>query len=117
MFCPKCRAEYTPGFTRCTDCNVQLVEVPPKEDDEIDPNVKFLKILETHDSMDVPFIKSILDSTGIHYFIENEMMNSLGGGTGSSIIPASLMVLEEDAPKAVDLLKQFNLNYRRFNFL
>ena len=26
MFCPDCRAEYRPGFTRCSDCGVALVE-------------------------------------------------------------------------------------------
>jgi len=25
MFCPECRAEYRPGFTRCSDCDVELV--------------------------------------------------------------------------------------------
>jgi hypothetical protein len=26
MFCPRCRAEYRPGFTRCSDCDVDLVD-------------------------------------------------------------------------------------------
>lgn len=30
MFCPVCRAEYRPGFTRCTDCDVDLVAELPK---------------------------------------------------------------------------------------
>jgi len=25
MFCPECKAEYRPGFTRCADCDVDLV--------------------------------------------------------------------------------------------
>ena len=25
MFCPECRAEYRPGFTRCSDCDIDLV--------------------------------------------------------------------------------------------
>jgi hypothetical protein len=24
MFCPQCRAEYRPGFTRCSDCDIDL---------------------------------------------------------------------------------------------
>ncbi len=27
MFCPRCRCEYRPGFSRCADCDVELVEV------------------------------------------------------------------------------------------
>jgi hypothetical protein len=31
MFCPECRTEYRPGFTRCSDCDVDLVhELPGK---------------------------------------------------------------------------------------
>lgn len=26
MFCPECRAEYRPGFTRCADCERDLVD-------------------------------------------------------------------------------------------
>jgi hypothetical protein len=26
MYCPQCKAEYRPGFTRCSDCDVELVE-------------------------------------------------------------------------------------------
>lgn len=29
MFCPQCNAEYRPGFTRCVDCDVELVSEPP----------------------------------------------------------------------------------------
>ena len=29
MFCPQCGAEYRPGFTRCSDCDVDLVATPP----------------------------------------------------------------------------------------
>lgn len=27
MFCPKCKVEYRPGFTRCSDCEADLVDV------------------------------------------------------------------------------------------
>jgi len=29
MFCPVCKAEYRQGFTRCADCDVELVYEPP----------------------------------------------------------------------------------------
>jgi len=29
MFCPQCNVEYRPGFTRCSDCQVDLVQDPP----------------------------------------------------------------------------------------
>jgi hypothetical protein len=36
MFCPQCKAEYRPGFTHCTDCDVDLVPELPKT--AIEPN-------------------------------------------------------------------------------
>jgi hypothetical protein len=29
MYCPQCKAEYRQGFTRCADCDVELVYEPP----------------------------------------------------------------------------------------
>jgi hypothetical protein len=29
MICPNCKSEYRPGFTSCSDCGVELVEVLP----------------------------------------------------------------------------------------
>jgi len=35
MFCPECRAEYRPGFTRCADCDLALVRVIPESDNRV----------------------------------------------------------------------------------
>jgi hypothetical protein len=32
LFCPNCHAEYVPGFTRCADCGVELVERLPESE-------------------------------------------------------------------------------------
>jgi len=32
MFCPKCKAEYRPGFSHCSDCDVDLVKELPESD-------------------------------------------------------------------------------------
>jgi hypothetical protein len=31
MFCPQCHCEYRAGFTRCADCDLELVSEPPQE--------------------------------------------------------------------------------------
>lgn len=36
MFCPVCKAEYRPGYRRCADCDIDLVdELPPAQGKEI----------------------------------------------------------------------------------
>lgn len=115
MFCPKCGAEYREGYTRCADCETDLVEKLPEEDVadneeyELDPDVKFVEILTTNNLSDVAFIKSILDDAGITYFIKNERMQNL-----DLIYDSSLMVLQEEEKKARELLKGLDLKYNRF---
>ncbi|HEV2387618.1 MAG TPA: hypothetical protein VGS20_10230 [Candidatus Acidoferrales bacterium] len=37
MYCPACGIEYRPGFTHCNDCDVDLVEELPAEDEREQP--------------------------------------------------------------------------------
>ena len=34
MFCPQCKAEYRQGFTRCSDCDVELVYALPQDSEQ-----------------------------------------------------------------------------------
>jgi hypothetical protein len=76
MFCPQCHAEYRPGFTHCTDCDVDLVyELPavrndfpetnqgasPGENDE-DP---FCSFWQGDDARLYAELCSVLDEAGI----------------------------------------------------
>ena len=66
MFCPECRAEYRPGFTRCADCDVDLVEELPAEPLEAKAE------RPTQDSAERFRTKSLLKSGltfGLHQFI------------------------------------------------
>lgn len=112
MFCPRCKAEYREGFTRCSDCGVDLVEKLPEENYSIDPDVQFVEVLRTLNLVDIAFIKSELDSEGIHYFIKGDIIQNMN----PLVDPAILMVLGDEVPKAQELLKDLNLSYTRFNF-
>ncbi len=50
-FCPECRAEYRPGFTTCSTCDVELVDELPEPFDFSDENIK--KALEGQDLLPV----------------------------------------------------------------
>lgn len=112
MFCPNCKAEYREGFTRCADCGVDLVEKLPEENYDIDPDIQFVEILRTLNLVDIAFIKSILDSEGIHYYIQGDIIQNIN----PVVDPAILMVVEEEADKARELLKDVSLSYSRFTF-
>jgi hypothetical protein len=62
MFCPKCKAEYRPGFTRCSDCDVDLVEALPKE-----PFVDCAVVWRSSDKSDCVEACRELDDAGLDY--------------------------------------------------
>ena len=39
-FCPECQAEYRDGFTRCAECDLDLVEQLPEAFDTSEENIK-----------------------------------------------------------------------------
>jgi len=70
MYCPNCRSEYRPGFTRCKDCDVALVvELPLEETLEF---VDLVEVLSTGDPGQVSVIKSILEAEEIPYLAQGE---------------------------------------------
>ena len=66
MFCPECRAEYRPGFTRCADCDLDLVQELPVESSGIEKTER-----PTLDSIGRFRTKSLTNSLtfGLHQFI------------------------------------------------
>ena len=91
MFCPKCRAEYRPGFSECSDCRVPLVsELKPEPETEY---IHFERILATNNPGEIALIKSLLEEEKIIYLIngENAPFGMIGVG------PLTLMVEKEQA--------------------
>lgn len=112
MFCPKCRAEYREGFSRCADCSVDLVEdLPPLNEDKPE-YVHFVEILATYNPADVAFLKSLLESEGIQYFFNGEhfmYMRPLAD-------PVRLMVRQDQAEDAIELVKNVKLSVAGLSF-
>ncbi len=113
MYCPKCRAEYVPGCTRCSDCMVPLVEQLPPE-----PKLgrrsglpaPLVTVLATGDPGLMAIAKSLLQSAEIPFMVQGEGIQDLFGagcfGTGFNLItgPAKLQVAAGDADEARELL-------------
>ena len=110
MFCPKCGSEYRLGFTRCSDCDVDLVDhlpPPPPEEKYID----FNQVLETYNPGDVALIKSVLDTEEITYYFLGEYSSPYM----YNAIPLRLMIRRDQVEQAVTLLKDLNLSVTFFD--
>jgi hypothetical protein len=110
MICPKCGAEYTTGFTRCSDCQVALIgALPPREKDPTKvsrrdfaaaPRADLITVFAAADFSQLALAKSLLRSAGIPFETPGEMQMPIG--TGAS---ADLQVLARDADDARQVLQ------------
>jgi len=101
MFCPQCKAEYRPGFVRCRDCDVELVDFLPPEVDEPKPTEDLDYVPIT--SVQLPFeegqICSFLRANGIpaesrSTWVRRE--NGVGVGPVQILVPRSSVVTALD---------------------
>ena len=109
MFCPNCRTEYREGFTVCADCNVDLVDTLP--DEKGYEFIDFKEVLATYNPGDVAFLKSLLESEGIHYFFKGENFMYVRPLAD----PVRLMVRADQIELAVDLLRNVKLSFMGIN--
>lgn len=107
MFCPACGTEYREGFTKCADCDVDLVAEPPPE-----PSFqKATTVLETSDQALLLVAKGLLESAGIPFSAVGERAQDLfgfgriGAGFNVAVGPVRIQVPEENAEEALALLE------------
>jgi hypothetical protein len=105
MYCPQCRSEYRQGFTRCSDCDVDLVAELPRDEAHDDPNL--VKVYETGDAALIPLIESLLEDAKIEYEVTNTRRQYV---TNSQLGYAEFWVGEDDAAEARTLLADLELS-------
>jgi len=100
-FCPNCEAEYKPGITFCSDCNIELVaELSPEtriHDIERGNPVKF-QTFKT--STEADMVAEVLSRNGIRSFVEGGSFAVLPSSFSEEIV---LMVDERDLPRAIEI--------------
>ncbi|SRR6266481_590118 len=72
MFCPVCKVEYRSGFSRCADCDVDLVKEIPTESPQKDIDISVAHMGPTQGSFERFRTKSLTKSVlnfGLHQFI------------------------------------------------
>ena len=68
---------------------------------------EYEEVLTTHNAGDQAFLKSLLDSEGITYFIQGEYVAPYR----YHALPLRVMVKKEDAEKAREILKDVKLSF------
>ena len=108
MFCPSCRAEFRPGFTECTECEVYLVDALPP--DPYQETVDLVPVFRTSDPIVLPLVRSLLDSAGVPYLVQGEEALGLfplgpaGGRVARSAVGAVVHVAKGDADSVKEML-------------
>lgn len=107
-YCPECLTEYREGSAECIDCHLPLQPgAPPTiERPEFAPDSRLVSVRSFHGptaSMDAELARNVLKEEGIPC--------ALPGDTGPEVIPGidvvQLLVREEDAARAEEILKAF----------
>ncbi len=113
MFCPKCKGEYVKGVTMCKQCEAPLVANladAPGQGPEPTKEIAFVSVVRTFNPQDVAIIRSILDDSGIEYYIQGEETIHIR----PLVDPANVLVVKERAEDAVALLKDLDLSFYLF---
>jgi hypothetical protein len=82
MFCPQCKAEYRDGFSRCSDCDIELVTELPVDppEAELAPLEGHLRVVETtQDQNDCVICCKQLIAAGIPFKVAESNRQYLKG--------------------------------------
>jgi hypothetical protein len=110
MFCPRCEAEYRPGFTKCSDCDIALVDkLPENRLADKHPRAELhdveLVVVRTYSaSVDAELAKSALESVGIDSMVRSDNEGNQSPGLTFSR-GAELLVRRDDVEAAEDILR------------
>lgn len=109
MICPECGSEYRDGYTRCADCDVDLVE-PGPEEEEGEPDVEIVKVFEATNAAVLPLVQSVLQDAEIEFMTKGDALQDLfalgrfGMGSNNVIGPATIWVRKDDEAEARELI-------------
>jgi hypothetical protein len=106
VICPRCGAEYRPGFTRCSDCLVELVDPAALTTPPLVPGPPALAepvcVYRPTQRSRLALAESLLRSAGIPFAVAGEQMQQF---LGLDVFgPAEIYVAAVDAPDARQLL-------------
>lgn len=107
-FCPSCHSEFRPGFERCEECDVALVEALPAPPPPLPkpPNPGYRPVYSTTELLDAVLMTSLLEDNGIEAEVENQRSGFYVIGFPTSAMPIVLTVPATETSDAVEIIKQ-----------
>lgn len=109
MFCPVCKLEYPPGFTKCSDCDVDLVESLDASSGVLQEDTEAPSLLWTGtDSQVDGAICHALDAAGVSY---HKLDRNVGLLPGLSEWVYAILVHERDLSAAQAVLDGVRRDY------
>jgi len=108
MFCPECESEFRPGFTRCNECDVDLVERlenPSSSEGHEDPD--YVPISTAQGMLEEGQVRAFLEANGIPTQVYNsDIARKVYGFTLDGLGAARIYVPRELAATARELLEK-----------
>ena len=101
MYCPQCKAEYRQGFTRCADCDMDLVDTLPQEPENADQANRIIWMGDNQETCVALCVQ--LKDAGIRYQVTEGMKSRNARMTVTW--KYELAVPAEDEKKAKELLE------------
>ncbi len=104
MFCPNCKLEYRAGFTRCADCDVDLVTALPKAAEAQEVGVHDLRapvvLRRGINVADAAIVREALNAAGLRFNARQASAEIVADGTASY----EFWVDAEDRPNAHSIM-------------
>ena len=106
-WCPKCKSEYREGFTHCSDCDTELAEANPQDqEDLLGEDVEWV-FLRNFSESETYVIATFLEEEGIPVLKQRkEAGGYLKVSAGMSIFGVDLYVPSEYLNRAKELLDE-----------
>jgi Putative prokaryotic signal transducing protein len=103
MFCPRCKAEYRVGFTRCNECDLPLIYRLTLEHQDICEMEPELVVVRTfNNKLDADVARMTLEAAGIESMLRSEGVSVIQSFPMAKEI--ELLVTSEDAHDADQIL-------------
>lgn len=97
MFCPKCKTEYEDWAIKCIDCNVDLVNRLPENNE-----IQLVEVYESSNLRNIDIIQSMLEGKGIPCVVED--FSASYGIKARNKIKVTL----ENQSKAINIIKGYH---------